>query len=193
MANYAPAVSSYGIHFRSYSPRISMPVIHREVRDAIPVAGNHYTVYLPDCEDDTLVRYLSYFSDTEWHVFSAARKEPARVSDNIRLLPLERRELIRSMAGAAGVISDASFDIAATAGYLGKKLLVIPSPVDYEQQCNATSLYYLGIPVIKKLSRRYYDTIHYWICITKNPEVAYPDQTSELIAQIIRNHTDPNP
>lgn len=185
---YAPVTAAYGFHFKEYSNNIFTPVIRQEIRNAEVTEGNHYTVYLPAYDDETLLQHLAQFPNTNWEVFSKHNKRPF-TEKNIRVQPIENDAFIKSMAASAGVLCGAGFEGPAEAMFLGKKLIVIPMHEQYEQQCNAAALESLGVPVIKSLNSKYYAKINWWLIDDKIIKVNYPDKTADIVAHVIKEHT----
>ncbi len=181
---YAPVTASYGFHYKSYADNIFTPVIRKQVRDAVVTNKGHYTVYLPAYEDSVLIEHLSNFKNVNWEVFSKHNKEAYR-HDNIHLRPINNDAFIESMASSSGVLCGAGFEGPAEALFLGKKVLAIPMQEQYEQQCNAAALEDLGVPVIKSLSKKYYDVIENWINSDQNINVNYPDITAKVIGKMM--------
>lgn len=187
LKHYAPVTAAYGFHFRKYAKNIFPPVIRREVRDMQPTDLGHYTVYLPSYDDEALVQHLSHFKEVEWQVFSKHNKKPFSFQ-NVHLQPIENSAFIKSMASSTGVLCGAGFEGPAEALHLGKKLMVIPMQAQYEQQCNAAAAAQIGVPVIKQLSRKYYEQIKSWLMSDERVKVDYPDITADIIRQLITEH-----
>lgn len=184
---YAPVTDAYGFHFRRYAKNIFTPVIRREIRDMISTDEGHYTVYLPSYDDKALVEHLSHFADVRWEVFSKHNKE-AFSFKNVHIQPIENNSFIQSMASSTGVLCGAGFEGPAEALYLGKKLMVIPMQSQYEQQCNAAAAAQIGVPVIKQLSRKYYDKIRWWLLSDERVKTDFPDETAEIIRKLMEEH-----
>lgn len=185
---YAPVTAAYGFHFRSFGENIFTPIIRKEVRDIQPTDEGHYTVYLPAYDDDQLVQHLSSFSKVQWQVFSKHNKEPFSFK-NVHIQPIENSAFIKSMASSTGVLCGAGFEGPAEALYLGKKVMVIPMQAQYEQQCNAAAAAQMGVPVIKFLGRKYYGKIKWWLMNDERVKVNFPDNTADVVAQLIAEHT----
>lgn len=184
---YAPVTDAYGFHFRRYAKNIFTPVIRREIRNMAPTDRGHYTVYLPSYDDKALVEHLSHFAEVRWEVFSKHNKE-AFSFKNVHIQPIENNSFIQSMASSTGVLCGAGFEGPAEALYLGKKLMVIPMQSQYEQQCNAAAAAQIGVPVIKHLSRKYYDKIRWWLLSDERVKTDFPDETAEIIRKLIEEH-----
>ncbi len=184
---YAPVTDAYGFHFRRYTNNIFTPVIRREIRDITPTDNGHYTVYLPAYDDKALVEHLSHFTEVQWQVFSKHNKE-AFSFKNVHIQPIENNAFIKSMASSTGVLCGAGFEGPAEALFLGKKLMVIPMQSQYEQQCNAAAAAQIGVPVIKQLSRKYYDKIRWWLLSNERVKVNFPDETTDIVRKLIEEH-----
>lgn len=187
LKHYAPVTAAYGFHFRRYAKNIYTPVIRQEIRDMQPTDEGHYTVYLPSYDDKALVEHLSHFTEVQWQVFSKHNKEPFSFK-NVHIQPIQNEAFIKSMASSTGVLCGAGFEGPAEALYLGKKLMVIPMQAQYEQQCNAAAAEQIGVPVIKQLSRKYYNKIKWWLLSDERIKVDYPDHTKDIIRQLINEH-----
>ena len=92
------------------------------------------------------------------------------------------------MANCTGVLCGAGFETPAEALFLKKKLLVIPMKTQYEQQCNASALKVMGVPVIKSLKSKHHSVIKDWLEYGKVIPVNYPDITEEIIDTLINKH-----
>ncbi|XZF12602.1 glycosyltransferase family protein [Chitinophagaceae bacterium MMS25-I14] len=185
LRRYAPHTAAYGFHFKAFAKNIFTPVIRREIRELKPTNEGHITVYLPAYNDHDLIMHLSRFKKVKWQVFSKHNKESVTF-ENVDIHPIANDAFIRSMASSAGVLCGAGFEGPAEAMFLGKKLMVIPMHAQYEQQCNAAAMANMGVPVIKSLSKKYYDRILLWLDAGKPVTVDYPDQTAAIIARVIR-------
>ncbi len=187
LQHYAPVTAAYGFHFTSFSSNVFTPVIRQEIRAITPVNNGHYTVYLPAYDDDTIVKHLSRFPNTQWQVFSKHNKEPF-TSANVSVSRIDNSAFIASMASAEGVLLGAGFEGPAEAMYLGKKVLVIPMHTQYEQQCNAAGANALGVTVVNSLDEHHYGIIRSWIGHGQPMHVSYPDLTAGIVEKIIQEH-----
>lgn len=178
---YAPVNTAFGFHFAAYGTHVFTPVIRREVRALRPEKGRHYTVYLPAYDDKFLVDYLSRFPQVQWQVFSRHSKQ-SYAAANVTIHPIDNVAFLNSMAMAAGVLCGAGFEGPAEALFLGKKLIVVPMHLQYEQQCNAAALQSLGVPVVPHLDQEHYDLIAAWIGEGTVVMVNFPDCTAEVVA-----------
>ncbi|GAA4462788.1 glycosyltransferase family protein [Nemorincola caseinilytica] len=187
LRRYAPVIAGYGFHFKAYGENIYTPVIRREIRALTPTNKGHYTVYLPAYSDETIVKHLSQFPEAQWQVFSKHNKQPF-TAGNVTISKIDNKAFVESMASAAGVLCGAGFEGPAEAMYLGKKVLVIPMQVQYEQQCNAAGAASMGASVAKTLDTPHYDIIRRWLAEGRPIQADYPDMTADIIAHVIRTH-----
>lgn len=181
---YAPVSVKYGFHFFQYDKNIFTPVIRQEVRKITPTNKGHYTVYLPAFSDERIIRILACFPDIEWQVFSKHSKK-IYAAGNIAIAPICSTKFLESLSGAEGVLCGAGFETPAEALYLKKKLLVIPMHGQFEQQCNAAALKMMGIPVLKSFKVKHLKKISKWLESNQVTNVAFPDQTEEIIEKLI--------
>lgn len=187
LKHYAPHTSAYGFHFSSFDQHVFTPVIRKEIRQIAVSDKGHYTVYLPAYNDETIVKELSVFENTNWQVFSKHSRE-AFSFKNIHVQPIENDAFINSMASSTGVLCGAGFETPAEALFMGKKLMVIPMQGQYEQQCNAAVLASMDIPVIKSLSRKYQNKINTWLMQEKGVAVHYPDNIKSVVAKVMEDY-----
>ena len=183
--NYAPTQKQYGLHFKSYDPGIFTPIIRNEIRKAIPKVKNHYTVYLPAYNDDTLLSVLSKIDNAQWQVFSKHNKKEITIG-NVHIQPINNEKFIESLLNCTGLFCGGGFEAPAEALFLKKKLMVIPMKGQYEQQCNAAALKDLGIPVIPTLHLKYLKQIQEWVNNQDQIEVDFPDNTDLIVNQILK-------
>lgn len=186
LSSYAPTSLKYGFHFEDYDEGIFTPVIRKEIRNMPLDDKGHFTVYLPSYDDIKLIKVLKKI-DVEWQVFSKHNKTPFRV-DNVSIQPVNNEHFIRSFATSAGVLCGAGFETPAEALFMKKKLMVIPMKNQYEQHFNAAALECMGVPVLKKLSKKKVKNIKNWIEEDRKVAVDYPDRTQEIIDMILQQN-----
>lgn len=184
LKNYAPCNQHFGLHFKAYSNNIFTPIIRNEIRNAASTNKGHYTVYLPSYSDKKLLKVLSKIANVDWHIFSKHCTKEV-ISDRIHLMPVHNERFINSLLSSKGVLCGAGFETPAEALFLKKKLLVIPMKGQFEQQCNAAALKKMGVPVLKSLKEKHLLKIQDWILNDPIIPVNYPDQTDEIIDEII--------
>lgn len=185
LANYAPSDKQYGFHFKPYTDHIFTPIIRREIRYATIKNEGHYTVYLPAYGDDALLKVLSQFPQTRWQVFSKHSRQGYQTG-SISVTPVNNRQFIKSFVSCEGIICGAGFETPAEALYLGKKMMVVPMSNQFEQQCNATALQKMGIPVLEKFSSGSVKTISDWLHTGKSLMVNYPDETEKILDRVLQ-------
>ena len=184
---YAPTDFEYGFHFCEYDKNIFTPVIREDIRNAVVQNKKYYIVYLPAYSDEKIIKVLSQIQDVNWKVFSKHSKLKYQKS-NVSIAPVNNEEFVSGLVNCTGVLCGAGFETPAEALFLKKKIMVIPMKGQYEQQCNASALQKLGIPVIKSLKKKHISGIVSWVKSEDIIEVNYPDKTEEIIDKIIKNH-----
>jgi uncharacterized protein (TIGR00661 family) len=187
LKNYAPSDAKYGFHFKSYAGNIFTPVVRRQIRVLKTDNKGHYTVYLPSYDDKRILKVLKQCGDIQWQVFSKHNKQLMGYR-NITIQPINNEAFIESMASSEGILCGAGFETPAEALFMKKKLMVIPMKGQYEQHCNAAALKEMGVPVLKSLKLENVDKILNWIKTDSIVEVDYPDNTEEIINNILFTH-----
>ena len=125
LQKYVQADVHVGLHFESYAPHISIPVIKEKIRNARPEDLGHITVYLPSYCEAQLSEYLRPFQEEHFEVFSFESKEQ-HTRGNITFIPVQNEAFSNSMIRCKSIITGAGFETPAEAIHLGKKLLCIP-------------------------------------------------------------------
>lgn len=184
LKNYAPTSHQFGLHFKSYESTIQTPIIRKDVRQAKTSKGEHYTVYLPSYSDEKLLKFLSKFKGTQWEIFSKHNKKEQH-HKHIHIKPITNEAFVKSMASSKGILCGAGFETPAESLYMQKKLLVIPMKGQYEQQCNAAALAKMGVSVIKSLKNKHLEKVQHWLDSDVIIPVAYPDNTDQIVAQLL--------
>lgn len=187
LQNYAPTPINYGFHFKRLGETIFTPIIRQEVRIITPSNDGHYTVYLPSYDDVQIISRLKKLPQVQWQVFSKHSKKSYKIF-NVSVSPINSQLFLDSMASSAGVLTNAGFGTTSEALFLKKKLLVIPMKKQYEQHCNAAMLKEMGVPVLKKLSKKQLEPLTDWVNSTAIVEVNYPDNAKQLVDLIVDTH-----
>ncbi len=187
--NYAPVREGVGFHFSPYDQHIFSPVIRERVRNTQATDNGHYTVYLPAYDDKKLVKLLLKLSGIHWHIFSKHITRPYHIG-KISVFPVDNEAFSVSMASSHGVLCGAGFETPAEALYLGKKLLVVPMKNQYEQHFNAASLKQLGVPVIRKVSKKNLLKIEEWVETETSVEVNYKETAKPAIERVLKLYAD---
>jgi uncharacterized protein (TIGR00661 family) len=183
--NYAPVRDGAGFHFEAYDSAIFTPVIRERVRKTKPTNLGHYTVYLPAYDDKKLLKLFMKFSGIQWHIFSKHVSRPYHVG-RISVFPVDNEAFSVSMASAHGVLCGAGFETPAEALYLQKKLLVVPMKNQHEQHFNAAALKHMGVPAIKKVSKKNLDKIKDWIETENSVDVSYTETARPAIERVLK-------
>ncbi len=187
--NYAPVRAGVGFHFASYDKNIFTPVIRKRIRDMKPTDKGHYTVYLPAYDDKKLVKLLLRFPNTPWQVFSKHTNKPYHIG-KLSVFPVDNEAFSASMSSAHGVLCGAGFETPAEALYLGKKVMVVPMKNQYEQHFNAVAVKQLGVPAIKKVSKKNLSKIEEWIETRNHVEVNYKETAQPAIERVLKLYAD---
>lgn len=185
LKKYAPATDHYGFHFSAFDENVYTPVVRKLIRDTEIRNLGHYTVYLPAYSDEKIISILSQITDVQWQVFSKHSSKRYEFQ-NIVINPIDNDQFIRSFSSCSGVLCGAGFEMPSEALYMGKKLLVVPMKNQYEQQCNASALDEMGVPVLKKLGKKSIEKIRKWVGQQETIQVDYPDKTQEIVDLIIK-------
>ncbi len=187
--NYAPVKDGVGFHFDSYDQNIFTPVIRERIRKTDAIDKGHYTVYLPAYDDKKLVKLFLKFPGIHWQIFSKHITKPYHIG-KISVYPVNNEAFTISMASSHGVLCGAGFETPAEALYLRKKLMVVPMKNQHEQHFNAASLKYLGVPTIKKVSKKNLSKIEAWLDTNKIVEVDYKETARPAIERVLKLYED---
>lgn len=182
---YAPCSMGIGFHFSSFDETTFTPVIRAEIRNAYVRNEGHYTVYLPAYSDKKIIKELSKHPQVQWQIFSK-HSSVAYGEANCWIRPINNEEFISSCSTSEGVLCGAGFETPAEALFMQKKLMVIPMKSQYEQHCNAAALKEMGVPVLKKLSKKQESNIAAWLQSKEIIEVQYPDETYSILQHVLR-------
>jgi uncharacterized protein (TIGR00661 family) len=183
--NYAPVRQGVGFHFAAYDQNIFTPVIRERIRTTNATDNGHYTVYLPAYDDKKLVKLFLKLSGTPWHIFSKHITKPYHIG-KISVFPVNNEAFTISLASSKGVLCGAGFETPAEALYLNKKLLVVPMKNQHEQHFNSASLKQLGVPAVKKVSKKNLEKIGDWIETEKRVDVTYKETARPAIERVLK-------
>jgi uncharacterized protein (TIGR00661 family) len=180
MKFFAPAALGLGLHWHHFEQPILPPII--ETPEPGPVRDDKILVYLPFEEIRDVVRLLEGFPDYQFHVYSPAGAE--RRPPHLHIKQLSRSGFQNDLRDAAGVISNAGFELASEALQMGKKLLVKPLKAQMEQLSNALALEetQLGavMPELDSVA------VEYWLKHGKAVQVVYPDVAEAIVGWLLR-------
>ena len=138
----APVSDPIGLHFESYDDFIYTPVIKESLIQLSTSDKGHYLVYLPTFDIENILSTVYKIKSVRFDIFTNVRK-PHWIG-KCHVLPIKKDIFDESLRSCHGVISTGGFQTSVESLYLGKKLMVIPTKGQYEQQCNAESLSRLG-------------------------------------------------
>lgn len=184
---YAPSTSAIGFHFDAYDNFIHKPIIRREIRVLHPAEGDHITVYLPAYHESVLAEILRKIPQIQWHIFAKTAGKP-RSTGNITIFPVDQEHYLKSLEGSRGLLTGGGFEAPSEALFLGKKLMVVPMQMQYEQQCNAEALRRMGVPSLQQMAESETDAIREWLFSKQAVQVNYEDTTAEIIRDLIDRH-----
>lgn len=188
LKHYAPTTHQIGFHFECYDKFIHTPVIRSEIRNLETHDLGYITVYLPAYHDNLLVSYLKKLPEVRWEVFSKHSKQCYK-DENVSVQPINNEKFNQSLANSSGLLTGGGFEGPAEALFLGKKVLVMPMKYQYEQLCNAEAVKKMGVPVIYHLDDTFVPKVKDWLNCTDKIEVNFPDSTSKIIEDMIKNYS----
>lgn len=186
LKTYAPASKKVGFHFKRYDDFIRTPVIRSEIRALKSQNLGHYTVYLPAYSDEFILKKLEKFPNKKFQVFSKHTKEDY-TKGNIEVSKVNNLKFNQSLADCEGLLTGGGFEGPAEAMFLGKKVLCVPMFHQYEQQCNALAAEDLGATVIWN-EKEFDQKLKFWIEEGKSIKVDFPDETEEVIRNVINSY-----
>ena len=181
---YAPTTTHYGFHFDTYNDSIFLPIIRDKIRVLDAKQEEFYLVYLPSFHPVEIIVCLSSVKESNWKVFSPFAKTQSK-QFNVEIFPVDEHLFTKNLANCKGVLCGAGFELPAEAIYLEKKLFVIPIQGQYEQMCNCEALKNIGVDYSNDLNR---DKIQKWVDSSKVIRKNFPDQTEEIISQLMIRH-----
>ena len=181
---YAPTTTHYGFHFDTYNDSIFLPIIRDKIRELDGKQEGFYLVYLPSFHPVEIMACLSSVKESNWKVFSPFAKTQSK-QFNVEIFPIDEDLFIKNLANCKGVLCGAGFELPAEAIYLEKKLFVIPIQGQYEQMCNCEALKNIGVDYSNDLNR---EKIQKWVDSSKVIRKNFPDQTEEIISQLMIRH-----
>lgn len=181
MKHFAPADIGIGLHWHHFGQPILPPII--DVLE-VPknIVKNKIIVYLPFEDQNEVVRLLALFEQFDFHVYAP---EPALSAfSHIACKPLSRDGFQKDLYDAAGIISNAGFELASESLQLGKKILAKPLHAQMEQLANAAALEQLGYGrVMHNLDSA---IIEDWLHDNRAVRVSYPN-TAKVLVQWIKD------
>ena len=185
MKYFCPTNDYIGLHYQSYGPSISEPIILNHIISSNTSEKEHITIYLPWYNDEYFYPIFKNFKNFKFHVFSKKIKS-SHLIDNIIYKPINEIDFSNSVASAYGVICNAGFQTTSEVMYLGKRLLTIPVKGQYEQLCNVVALNKLGVSSIDELNEASEQKIKQWLL--KDPvKINFKNNLQELLDKKIKH------
>ena len=136
---------------RGVTTRVVPPILRRAVLDAEPTQGDHLLVYLlHDGLADELARWHATRPDELVHVFWDRPGAPERMElrPNLICHRFSDRLFLELMLSCRGVVMTAGFQAVAEARWLGKPVMVVPTPGHIEQRWNAQEVVASGAGIM---------------------------------------------
>lgn len=142
---------------------------------------NHYTVYLPEYDDKSILQVLFQF-DVEWQVFTSSIYS-YRIQ-NVWFRPFDAHSFETSIETALGVLTELNFQVCLTVLALKSKLLIIPNKHQKKELDFLENIKSLKIPVLDSLDLVHFRSIRNWLesdCIN---DIELVNMKHEIVAQI---------
>src|SRR5262249_47285758 len=120
--------------------RVVPPLLRRAVRVSQPADGDHVLVYLlHDGFADALARWHATRPETRVEVFWGRSGAPERVElrPNLVCRRISDDGFLDALRSCRALVTTAGFQAVAEARWLGKPVMVIPTPGHVEQRWNA--------------------------------------------------------
>jgi len=159
-------------HFKPFNDAIVPPLLSAQIATGRHTDRGHYLVYLPSYNSDKLIERLQSFNLVKFFLVSKDVKE-ATEQGNVTVVPLGKEVFIELLLSCTGVITGGGFTTSAEALHLGKKLAVIPSQGNWEQESNACAVEQLGgkrLPDILGNSQQFGEAMHEWLSSDNHQE-----------------------
>jgi uncharacterized protein (TIGR00661 family) len=184
---YSPATLYTGLHFKAYDSFIMNPVIKDEILKAQPHNKNYITVYLPQYNDEILIKCFTLLPGVSFHIFSK-KATVVSVEKNITVIPVNNNAFNESIINCNGVITGAGFETPAEILYLQKKLMCIPIKGQYEQKCNAEALKDFDVTVTDVIDKNFADLIHQWLNKPNPKPIDLKYTTEDIVASVMKQN-----
>ena len=172
----APVDEPIGLHFKKYDDFINLPIISNDIIRFKTQDKGHYTIYLPAYDLHNILASVKDINN-QFHIFSDV-KTTYRFK-NCLIYPIDKTTFTNSFLNSHGIITNAGFQTSSEALYLSKKLMVIPTKGQYEQECNVKALKDMGI-FTGRLSE-----LKLFLDSTKKLFDKWDDPTDEIIRLIL--------
>jgi uncharacterized protein (TIGR00661 family) len=184
MKYFAPTATGIGLHWHHFEQPI-LPPIFEATPQTSSVCKDKIIVYLPFERPEQIVALLKPFADFRFHVYSPV---PLTCNEaHIQINPVSRREFQRDFQDAAGIISNAGFELISESLQAGKKILVKPLHQQLEQISNALALTELNYG--QTTYRLEHAAVERWLHDSHAVRIAYPNVAAELVEQLRYDRT----
>lgn len=183
MKYFAPVTKGVGLHWHHFGQPILPPII--ELQDTPKAIDKRkIIVYLPFEDTEAVIQCLASFKDFTFHIYTP-NVTPSQ-AEHVLCKPLSRQGFQDDFADAAGVISNAGFELLSEALQMGKKILVKPLHAQMEQISNAAALQQLGYG--HTMNSLEASTIEHWLNGSDAVRVTYPN-TAEILVDWLKSGT----
>lgn len=181
MKYFAPVTKGVGLHWHHFGQPILPPII--ELHDKPKTVNkNKIIVYLPFEDTHTVITHLMPFKNYEFHIYTPDVVETR--CDHIFCKALSRKGFQDDLLDAAGVISNAGFELLSEALQMGKKILVKPLHAQMEQISNAAALHQLGYGhTMNDIETK---AIDHWLHNSDAIQINYPN-TARILVEWLQN------
>lgn len=178
---FAPADIQIGLHWHHFGHPILPPMID-VTQQLLAEEKDKIVVYLNFESPQDVIPILQKFPSKTFYYYG--QHEQAEQIGNVLLRPLSRTEFQNDLASSEGVITNAGFELASEALFLGKKILVKPISGQMEQHSNALALSNLGLGMAMNSLDE--NIIEAWLSSAGTARCMYPDVAKVLAESISR-------
>lgn len=181
---FAPVDLALGCHWHHFGFPILPPFV--EVNKAEQLLSHQVLVYLPFESPESIVDFLTSFSDYTFLVYHAGQS-PRGLPAHIKWHHFDREGFKAAMASCGGVIGNAGFELASEALTLGKKLLIKPLLGQFEQQSNVAALELLGAAECMR-SQLEPAVLRRWLKGSMPAPINYPEVGDALVSWLLKGN-----
>ena len=180
--NFAPVDHPVGLHWHHFNQPILPPIVPHTINGRNNRIKNKVLIYLPFEALKDILALLEPFGRSEFFIYH--RLGSAEDHGHLHLRPYSRDGFLNDLSECNGVISNAGFELASEALYLGKKVLVKPLAGQMEQMSNALAIDSLNLGMaMKRLDPAFVD---HFLDQPAGTPIKYPN-VARLIAQWIES------
>jgi uncharacterized protein (TIGR00661 family) len=179
MQYFAPANIGVGLHWHHFGQPILPPIVE-PAEQTIAVRKDKIIVYLPFENPVDTIALLKPFKSFHFHVYTAVPVSSGAA--HIQIYPLSRHAFQQDFQDAAGIISNAGFELISEALQAGKKILVKPLHQQPEQSSNALALTELQYGQATYWLQR--TAVEGWLHESYALRIAYPNVAAALVERL---------